>query len=260
MLRLDIDSSDVTPPAGSGVKSVYDRIAGDDDYRRNEKNLRLIQFCVITASAAATGFVNAFAHRERLTWVGASLLALLITGFVEKFYFTLRDGLLTVYKSRKQRLAARLCYRVIQATMILNAAVLCAWVVSIPLPEFLQFWERWSITVHFALGLLGVSAVRDYDAVAESRIRQLKAEAAREDIVTIRMAAASDNAVLLLAAKLRGCLDSFSQARKLLRDRPEFSAGDVQADGPGAMYLPSGAGEAFLESDLVSVSGKRWRQ
>lgn len=50
MLRLDIDSSDVTPPAESRVESVYDRIAGDDDYRRNEKNLRLIQFCVITAT------------------------------------------------------------------------------------------------------------------------------------------------------------------------------------------------------------------
>jgi hypothetical protein len=81
----------------------------------------------ITISAVATGFVNAFAHRERLGWIGATLLAALITGFVEKFYFTLRHGLVTIYKSRKQRFAAKLCYRVIQATMILNATILCAW-------------------------------------------------------------------------------------------------------------------------------------
>jgi hypothetical protein len=81
----------------------------------------------ITISACATGFVNAFAHRERLGWVGASLLAILITGFVEKFYFALRHGLTTIYKSRKQRFVASLCYRVIQITMILNAGILCAW-------------------------------------------------------------------------------------------------------------------------------------
>jgi len=82
---------------------------------------------VTLVSAAATGGVNAFAHKERIGWVGAGVLALLITGFVEVFYFTLRHGLSTTYKSGMQRLAARLCYRTSQATMILNAAVLCAW-------------------------------------------------------------------------------------------------------------------------------------
>jgi hypothetical protein len=75
----------------------------------------------------ATGYVNAFAHKGRIGWIGAGLLAVLITGFVEKFYFTLRHGLQTTYKSGMQRLAATLSYRVIQITMILNAAVLCAW-------------------------------------------------------------------------------------------------------------------------------------
>jgi hypothetical protein len=46
--------------------------------------------------------------------VGASLLAILITGFVEKFYFALRHGLTTIYKSRKQRFFASLCCRVIR--------------------------------------------------------------------------------------------------------------------------------------------------
>ena len=96
-------------------------------------------------SACATGFVNALAHRERLGWVGASLLAILITGFVEKFYFALRHGLTTIYKSRKQRFFAGFCCKVIQITMILNAGILCAWVVGFALPEFLQTYNKWTI-------------------------------------------------------------------------------------------------------------------
>jgi len=257
MLRLNIDRPDNPSRPRSRIESVYDWIAGNDDYQRNDNNLRLIQSCVITVSAVATGFVNAFAHRERLGWIGATLLAALIMGFVEKFYFTLRHGLVTIYKSRKQRFAAKLCYRVIQATMILNATILCAWVAGIALPEFLQFWYRWSIAVHFALALVGVSAVRDYDAVAESRIRELKADAAREDIVTIRRAAVGDSPFLLLAAKLRGWLDGISLAFKLLRDKPELSAGDVTPGAFGGLYLPSGDGEGDQESEAPVISGKR---
>ncbi|MCI0662276.1 MAG: hypothetical protein L0220_14495, partial [Acidobacteria bacterium] len=88
MLRLDIDRPDGASSPRSRIESIYDRIAGNDDYQRNNNNLKLIQFCVITVSAAATGFVNAFVHRERLGWIVATLLALFITGFVEKFYFT----------------------------------------------------------------------------------------------------------------------------------------------------------------------------
>ncbi len=193
MLRLDIDRPDGSSGLRSRIESVYDRIAGNDDYQRNDRSLKLIQFCVITVSAGATGFVNAFAHTERLGWIGANLLAALITGFVEKFYFTLRHGLVTIYRSRKQRFAAKLCYRAIQATMILNATILCAWVTGITLPEIFQSWNKLSIAIHFGLALIGVSAVRDHDAVTESRIRELKADAAREDIVTIRRAAAGDS-------------------------------------------------------------------
>jgi hypothetical protein len=71
--------------------------------------------------------VNAFAHKDKIGWIGAGLLAVLIIGFVEKFYFTLRHGLATTYKSGTQRLLAKLSYRALQITMTLNAAVLCAW-------------------------------------------------------------------------------------------------------------------------------------
>lgn len=203
--------------------NVYEHIAGGDDYQRNENNLRLIQICVVTVSALATGYVNAFAHHERLGGFFSALLALLIMGFVEKFYFTLRHGLTTTYKAGKQRFYAQLCYRIIQATMILNAAVLCAWIVAIPLPEILKHWFRWSIAVHFALALVGVSAVRDADAVIENRMLELKAETARQDIITSRKAAAIGNAVVLLSAKLRGAFDAVGLAFKLLRNGSDFA-------------------------------------
>jgi hypothetical protein len=117
MLKLNLNTENsIQDRILSRIENIYDRIAGDDDYRRNESSLRLIQFCVITASAAATGYVNAFAHKERIGWLGALLLAALITGFVEKFYFTLRHGLTTIYKSGAQRFVASLCYRIIQGT------------------------------------------------------------------------------------------------------------------------------------------------
>src|SRR5262249_27403849 len=223
MLRLNLNSTGGDRDIRSRFKNAYERIAGSDDYARNQSSLWLIQVCVITVSASATGFVNAFAHRERLGWAGASILAIFITGFVEKFYFALRHGLTTIYRTRKQRFVARLCYRVIQTTMILNAAILCAWVVGTPLPEVLHLWNQWSIAVHFSLALIGVSAVRDADAVVEDRIRKLKAEGAQEDILTVRGAAINDNPLVLAAARLRGFLDGVSLAANLLRDKPHLS-------------------------------------
>jgi hypothetical protein len=127
MLRLNLNKDDGPSGIGSWIGNIYERIAGNDDYQRNDRSLMLIQTCVITVSAVATGCVNAFAHKDRIGWIGAGLLAILIIGFVEKFYFTLRHGLATTYKSGAQRLVAKLSYRALQITMILNAAVLCAW-------------------------------------------------------------------------------------------------------------------------------------
>jgi hypothetical protein len=237
MLKLEINPVDEYSTNQNGllirdrIENAYERIAGSDDYRRNDNNLRLIQVCIVTVSAFATGYVNAFAHQKRLGWVGAGVLALLIMGFVEKFYFTLRHGLVTTYKSGRQRFVATLCYRTIQATMILNAAVLCAWVAGVAMPGFLTLWNHWSIAVHFGLALFGVSAVRDADAVVEHRMRELKAEAAPQDILTIRKAAAAGNPLVFLAARLRGMLDGVALASKLLRDKPDLSAGDL--DGAG---------------------------
>lgn len=244
------------------VENAYERIAGSDDYQRNDNSLRLIQICVVTLSAVATGYVNAFAHQKRLGWIGASILALLIMGFVEKFYFTLRHGLTTTYKSGRQRLIATLCYRTIQATMILNAAVLCAWVAGIAMPGFLTLWNHWSIVLHFGLALLGVSAVRDADSVVENRMRELKAEAAPLDILTIRKAAAAGNPLVFLAARLRGLLDGVALASKLLRDKPGPSADDLDGiggntDASNQVSKEVGAGERTAQVIQLSAAHRQ---
>src|SRR5262247_4164943 len=217
MQRLNLNKDDGPSGIGSRINNIYERIAGNDDYQRNDRSLTLIQFCVISVSAVATGCVNAFAHRNRIGWIGAGLLAILIIGFVEKFYFTLRHGLQTTYKSGTQRLAAKLCYRVIQITISLNGAVLCVWITGETMPLLLESWNRYSIVIHFILALLGVTAVRDSDAVATHRRLELKAETARQDLVTLRKAAMLGNPLVLVAAKLRGFLDGVQLAREMLR-------------------------------------------
>jgi len=262
MLRLNLNSTGEDGEIRSRLKNIYERIAGSDDYARNQSSLRLIQVCVITISACATGFVNAFAHRDRLGWVGASLLAILIMGFVEKFYFALRHGLTTIYKSRKQRFVASLCCRVIQITMILNAGILCAWVSGSTLPGPLRLWNQFSIAIHFSLALIGVSAVRDADAVVEDRIRKLKAEAVQEDILTTRRAAINDNPLVLAAARMRGFLDGMSLAVNLLRDKPDLSACDVKqiTGGPQLLFLHGGEDGNTRPGNATDISGKRWRR
>jgi hypothetical protein len=263
MIRLDLDQRDDQSGIRSRMADLYRRIAGGgNDYERNEKSLGQIQLCVITLSAIATGGVNAFAHHHRIGWVGASVLAILITGFVERFYFALRHGLMTVYKSRGQRFAARLCYRTLQWSMCMNAMILCAWLTGIAMPEFLKLWNDWALAVHFGLALVGVSAVRDKDALATSRIREMQANAAEHDILTIRRAAAGNHPLLLLAARIRGWLDGMELAYNLLRDKPRFS-GNYTNEITGSsrnLYLPEGVEDTPPPNKVTDISGKRPRR
>jgi hypothetical protein len=265
MLRLNLNQPDGPTGIRARISSVYDRIAGGDDYQRNEKSLGQIQLCVITLSAVASGYVNAFAHRDRLGWVGASVLALLIMGFVERFYFTLRHGLLTVYKSRKQRFAAKFSYRSIQLTLILNAMIFCAWVTGIALPGFLTRFNAWALSIHFALALIGVSAVRDYDSVAENRVRELRAESVEQDLLAIRRAAAGDNPFLSLAAKVRGWLDGMNLAYALLRDNRNtlcvstHQIEEITSD-PQPLYLSGADEESSSPNNVTNIEGKRQRR
>jgi len=203
----------------SGVVNAYERLAGGNDYKKNERDLRFIQMAVITVSAIATGFTNGFAHRQKIGDAASFGLAVLIVVFVERFYFVLRHGLTTVYKAGKQRLYALLCYRAIQLTMILNAAILTAWIVGLAVPAWLEIWNRWSIAFHFTLGLIGVQSVRDSDAVVENRMLELKAETGRQDIITLRKSAAIGSPMTLFSAWLRGQFDALSLSFRVLFGR-----------------------------------------
>jgi hypothetical protein len=204
------------PSLRDRIGNAYERLAAGNDYQRNEKNLRIIQGAVVTLSAIATGFTNAFAHRERIGDYAAFGLAVLIVVFVERFYFVLRHGLTTCYQAGKQRFYALICYRVIQVTMVLNAAILCAYIVGFGVPWWLEWWNHWSIIAHFALGLLGVQAVRDADAVVENRMLELKAETAAADVITTQKTAAIGSPLVLIAARFRGFFDACNLALRLL--------------------------------------------
>src|SRR5262245_15682040 len=198
------------------IGNAYEQLASGDDYKKNSRNLRAIQICVVTVSCAATGVVNSLAHVQRLGIPIAIGLAFLVTGFVEGFYFTLRHGLTTTYKSGKQRFYALLCYRAIQATMILNTALLCCYIVGFDVPPWLTLWNHYSILCHFALALLGVSAVRDSDAVIENRMLELKASTGRQDIITMRKSAAIGSPLTLISAWVRGQFDALALSFRVL--------------------------------------------
>jgi hypothetical protein len=205
------------------VGNAYERLAGTDDYKKNENSLSLIQVCTVTLSAAATGFVNSLAHVKRLGLPLAIALAILITGFVEKFFFTLRHGLTTVYKSGAQRLYAWAWYRIIQATMCLNVTLLGLWIVGVDPPEWLLFYNHYSIGVHFCAALIGVTMVRDADAVVQNRILELRAATGRQDLVTARKTAAIGSPLALIAAKTRGFFDAIALSFRLLFSGGGFS-------------------------------------
>jgi hypothetical protein len=230
------------PSLRDRIGNAYERLTAGNDYQRNEKNLRIIQGAVVTLSAIATGFTNAFAHRERIGDYAAFGLAVLIVVFVERFYFVLRHGLTTCYQAGKQRFYALVCYRVIQATMVLSAAILCAYIVGFGVPWWLEWWNHWSIIAHFALGLLGVQAVRDSDSVVENRMLELKAETAATDIITTQRAAAIGSPVALLAAKVRGFLDGCFLALRLLfrgNDFTKDALAELDSLQPRAVSTPA---------------------
>jgi len=174
-------------------------------------------------SAIATGFTNGFARRDRIGDEASFGLAVLIVAFVERFYFVLRHGLTTTYQAGKQRFYALLCYRAIQITMILNAAILTAYIVGLDLPVWLQVWNRWSIAFHFGLALIGVQAVRDSDAVVENAMLELKAATAAQDIITAQRTSAVGNPLVLITARVRGFFDAVFLALRLLFRRGNFA-------------------------------------
>src|SRR5262249_54497729 len=77
----------------------------------------------------------------------------------------------------------------------------------------------YSILCHFALAVVGVSAVRDSDAVIENRMLELKAETGRQDIITLRKSAAIGSPMTLFSAWLRGQFDALALSFRVLFGR-----------------------------------------
>jgi hypothetical protein len=207
----------------AGVANAYARLAGSDDYIKNSRYLSAIQVCVVTVSCAATGAVNSLAHVSRLGLPLAIALAVVVTGFVEGFYFVLHHGLTTTYKSGKQRFYATVCYRLIQATMVLNIALLCCYVVGFGVPPWLNLWNHYSILCHAALAIIGVAAVRDNDTVVAHRMLALRAETAEQDLIVGRRAAALGSPYAFVATAIKGHFENLGLAFRILFTRSGFS-------------------------------------
>ena len=226
----------------SRLGNAYQQIAGGNDYRKNTRDLRVIQWAVVTISAIATGFTNGYAHRDRIGDEASFCLALLIVAFVERFYFVLRHGLTSVYQAGKQRFYALLCYRAIQITMILNGAILTAYIVGLAVPAWLELWNHWSIAFHFGLALIGVQAVRDSDAVVENHMLELKAATAAQDIITAQRTSAIGNPLVLITARVRGFFDAVFLALRLLFRRGNFAReylDQIDAIAPASSTAPA---------------------
>ena len=236
---------------GAGLRNrignAYERIAAGSDYKKNTRDLRIIQAAVVTVSAIATGFTNGYAHRDRIGDEASFGLAVLIVAFVERFYFVLRHGLTTTYQAGKQRFYALLCYRAIQITMILNGAILTAYIVGLTVPAWLELWNHWSIAFHFGLALIGVQAVRDSDAVVENQMLELKAATARQDIVTLRKTAAIGSPLALLSARVRGIFDAIAFSFRLLWSGDGFSKKYIE-------QINHVAAEQFAHLDALPTS------
>jgi hypothetical protein len=135
------------------------------------------------------------------------------------------------------------------------------------MPPALASWNRWSIAVHFTLALVGVAAVRDSNPVVAHRILELKAETAKQDLITLRKAAMLGNPLALFAAKWRGLLDGVRLARELLAgkaDLPVEYAAQTdeitkerpkQIDAWNGLCLPVAPQEDGLSGNVTNPNG-----
>jgi hypothetical protein len=104
-------------------------------------------------------------------------------------------------------------------------------------------------------------------AVATHRRLELKAEAARQDLITLRKATMLGNPLVLFAAKLRGFLDGMRLARELLGDRSGRSSSErpIQADGIdhiagwSGLYLPDES-QTETTDNVTDIAGKLRRR
>lgn len=201
--------------------NVYDRLAKSSPQILNSRALDISSIALTTLSAIATAYVNAMAHKEVIGILASIGLAILIFCVVEGTLLISNHGLLSCYTNNRQRMWASVAYWIIKCAMWLNIAILCCKLGKYPLPLWLDMWNRWSIAVHAAIGLILIDLIRNNDSVKQHRMSELRSQTAERDVLTARMLN-SYGSGLIWASSLRGKLDGIFGALKILRDKSEF--------------------------------------
>jgi hypothetical protein len=155
-------------------------------------------------------------HEELIGRKAAIGLAVLIFCIAEGTLLISNHGLLNVYTNNRQRMWAALAYWLIKVAMWLNIAILCCYLGRIPLPYWLAFWNKWSVALHAAIGLILLDLIRNNDSVKQFKMAELRAATAEQDAMTARVLKSYSSGIIWASA-LRGVLDGLSGAWKILR-------------------------------------------
>ena len=203
------------------LNDAYQRLATTSAQIWNSRALFIASFALTTLSAIATAWVNAMEHKDVIGREAAMGLAVLIFCIAEGTLLISNHGLLNVYTNNRQRFWATVAYWGIKCAMWLNIAILCCYLGQIPLPYWLAFWNKWSIALHAAIGLILIDLIRNNDSVKQHKMAELRAATAEQDALTARLLK-SYSAGIIWASALRGVLDGVASAWKILWLKGEF--------------------------------------
>jgi hypothetical protein len=198
------------------LNNVYQKLATTSAQIWNSRALFIASFALTTLSAIATAYVNAMAHETVIGRKAAIGLAVLIFCIAEGTLLISNHGLLNVYTNNRQRMWAALAYWLIKAAMWLNIAILCCYLGQIPLPYWLAFWNKWSIALHAAIGLILIDLIRNNDSIKQFKMAELRSATAEQDAMTARLLKSYSSGIIWASA-LRGVLDGLLGAWKILR-------------------------------------------
>jgi hypothetical protein len=203
------------------LNDAYQKLAKTSAHVWNSRALAIASIALTTLSAIATAYVNSMVHKEVIGLYPAIGLAVLIFFIAEGTLLISNHGLLNVYTHNRQRFWATVAYWAIKIALWLNIAVLCCYLGQLPLPDWLAFWNKWSIALHAAIGLILIDLIRNNDSVKQDKIAQLRAATAEQDALTARLLN-SYTSGMLWASALRGKIDGWRSAWKILRISSKF--------------------------------------
>lgn len=198
------------------LNNAYQKLATTSAQIWNSRALFIASIALTTLSAIATAYVNAMEHEDVIGRKLAIGLAVLIFCIVEGTLLISNHGLLNVYTNNRQRLWATVAYWLIKVAMWLNIAILCCYLGQIPLPYWLAFWNKWSVALHAAIGLILIDLIRNNDSVKQYKMAELRAATAEQDALTARLLKSYSSGIIWASA-LRGVFDGLVGAWKILR-------------------------------------------